>query len=324
MAHKPSERTNRVKPDDTLNLTPLIDMVTCLMFFLMMFASMLPVVIIDAPLPKIASTADEVRKAKESENKLEIMLYINANGLSVKSDVGSQSFGLTTKGKYDYEGLHKFLVSLHSKRPTTREITLMPADDTPYEVMIEVMSGGGGGGGFSANTTHRSKYTKRAKSRQYTSGALMLTSMLDILMAILFFLMKNYNELQSDFTIGKDISLPFSSAAVPPMPSLQLVVTQKAILLDDKPIAEIINGDVDRKMLFRDGVTIVPLAQELKKQKDRSQFIQKHSDTHSFTGGIVMQADKGLQFNVLKKVIYTAGISDFVMFKLAVLKKDEI
>ena len=139
MAKKPSERTNRKRPDDTLNLVPLIDMVTCLMFFLLMFASMLPVVIIDAPLPKIASTAEEVKKAKESENKLEIMLFITANGLNVKSDVGGQNFGLTSKGKYDYEALHKFLIGLHTKRPATREITLMPADDTPYEVMIEVM-----------------------------------------------------------------------------------------------------------------------------------------------------------------------------------------
>ena len=52
-------------------------------------------------------------------------------------------------------------------------------------------------------------------------------------------------------------------------------------------------------------------------------IFQNHSDNHSFTGNIVLQADKTLQFNVLKKVIYTAGITDFVMLKLAVLKKDQ-
>ena len=65
------------------------------------------------------------------------------------------------------------------------------------------------------------------------------------------------------------------------------------------------------------------LAQKLKEQKDHSMYIQQHNDQHSFTGTIVMQADKGLTFNVLKKIIYTAGISDFVMLKLAVLKKDQ-
>jgi hypothetical protein len=151
----------------------------------------------------------------------------------------------------------------------------------------------------------------------------MLASMLDILMAILFFLLKNYSATVSDFSVGKDINLPISSALTPPMPALQLVVTQSAILLDDKPIAHIVNGDIDKKDLYRDGVLIVPLAQALNEQKKRSLYIQNHSDNHSFTGTIVMQADKALQFSVLKKVIYTAGITDFVMLKLAVLKKDQ-
>src|SRR5262245_41535028 len=112
MANKPSSRTHRLKSDDTVNLTPMIDMITCLMFFLLMFAGILPVVIIDAPLPKIASTADEIKQAKNDENKLEIMVHINNNGFEVKTDIaGSQSFPMVN-GKFPYAQLHKFLVSL--------------------------------------------------------------------------------------------------------------------------------------------------------------------------------------------------------------------
>lgn len=185
------------------------------------------------------------------------------------------------------------------------------------------MGGGGGGGGPAFSHNHGGKYTKKARRNQYVAGGLMLASMLDILMAILFFLMKNYSETKSDFNVGKDISLPYSSAIMPPIPALQLVVTKNEVMLDNQKIADIENGDIAKKDLYRDGVTVLPLAQALKKQKDRSNYIQKHNDEHSFTGQIVMQADKGLQFSVLKKVIYTAGISDFVMLKLAVLNKDE-
>jgi biopolymer transport protein ExbD len=165
--------------------------------------------------------------------------------------------------------------------------------------------------------------TGKLKNRQPPNGGLMLASMLDILMAILFFLLKNYSSTVTEFQTAKDITLPTSSALVPPMPALQLVVTQKEIILDNKPIAAIVNGDIDKSELYRDGVTIVKLAQELKEQKDRSLYVQQHNDTHSFTGTIVLQADKNLNFNLLKKVIYTAGISDFVMLKLAVLKKQD-
>lgn len=187
------------------------------------------------------------------------------------------------------------------------------------------MAGGGFDerGSITAGRSLRRRSTNRLRGSLGVGGGLMLASMLDILMAILFFLLKNYSSTVSDFTLTKDIRLPYSSATMPPMPALQLVVTQQSILLDNKEIAKVVNGEVDRKALWRDGVSIVPLMQELKKHKDRTLYIQNKNDANSFSGAIVMQADKDLRFSLLKKVIYTAGVSDFVMLKLAVLKSEE-
>ena len=139
MAKKPSSRTHRSRPDDSLNLTPLIDMITCLMFFLLMFASILPVVVIDAPLPKVASTAEEVKQAKNDEAKMEVTVAINSTGFKVKSDIAPErAFPVGPKG-FPYDELHKYLVGLKSKRPNSKELTLVPSDDTLYEVMIGVM-----------------------------------------------------------------------------------------------------------------------------------------------------------------------------------------
>lgn len=140
MAKSPSKRNHRQRPLEGLNLTPFIDMITCIMFFLLMFAGIIPVVIIDAPLPKIASTADEVKKAKEDEKKLELTVVINENGFDVKTGgLGDKKFAMSADGKYPYEELRKFLVDVHVKKPDSREITLVPADSTTYEVMINVM-----------------------------------------------------------------------------------------------------------------------------------------------------------------------------------------
>jgi biopolymer transport protein ExbD len=176
--------------------------------------------------------------------------------------------------------------------------------------------------GATSTHFHAGKYTGKMRARNTVAGGLMLASMLDILMAILFFLLKNYSSVVSDFAVGKDISLPRSSALIPPTSALQLVVTQTAILLDEKPIATITHGEIDRKDLGHDGTLIIPLARELSKQKDRSLYFAKHNDQHSFTGTIVLQADKDLKFSLLKKIIYTVGINDFVNMKLAVLKKE--
>lgn len=183
--------------------------------------------------------------------------------------------------------------------------------------------GGGGGGGGPAINVKGGKFTGKLRNRSMVAGGLMLTSMLDILCTILFFLMKNFSQTQSDFAIGKDINLPYSTAIVTPTPALQLVVTQKAILLDDQKIADIENGVI--KADIRGGNFIVPLARALEEQKKKLSIIpsQDKKDPKSFAGTIVMQADKGLQFSVLKKIIYTAGVQDFVMLKLAVLKQEE-
>ena len=128
-----------MKPIEGLNLTPMIDMVTNLMFFLMMFAAVLPVVMIDAPLPKVASTAEEIRRAKQDENKQELTVSISTTGIVVKSQFGTRTFSIAGPGVYPYEDLHAYFVELHQKRPTDRELTLLPSDDVPYDVMVSVM-----------------------------------------------------------------------------------------------------------------------------------------------------------------------------------------
>ena len=139
MARKPSNKTHRQKPLEGLNLTPFIDMITCLMFFLLMFAAAITVSLIDAPLPKVASTAEEVKQAKDKDNKLEITLTMSPKGFVVRSDVAGEHSFPAVGGKLPYDELHKYLVGLHQKKPNSREITLMASDDTPYDVMIEAM-----------------------------------------------------------------------------------------------------------------------------------------------------------------------------------------
>jgi len=139
MAKKPSTRTHRIKPMEGLNLTPFIDMITCLMFFLLMFAGVIPVVIIDAPLPKIASTAEEVKQAKDNKNQLEVTMYLKPDMVEVKADAGGSKSFPKAGNTFPWADVHKFLVQLHSHKPDSHEITLMPADDTSYEVMIDAM-----------------------------------------------------------------------------------------------------------------------------------------------------------------------------------------
>src|SRR4051812_39346203 len=132
----------------------------------------------------------------------------------------------------------------------------------------------------------------------------MLTSMLDILTTMLFFLLQNYSHVQSSFNVSGDVQLPHSSSqSNPPDSSLELLVTKTSIILDDKELVPVVNGDIPPEHLYRDGVTIVTLAQALQQHKNRSQYVAKHNDAHSFSGMIVLQADKGSSYRLIKKVL---------------------
>lgn len=140
MARKPSSRTNRIRPDEGMNLAPMIDMVTCLMFFLLAFAGAVPIAMIDAPLPKIASTAEEVKKAKDNENKMELTVDISPTSIVVRTDGGNaKSFQPDEKGKFPYAEMHKHFIALHSKRPKSHEVTLNPSNAVTYDTIILVM-----------------------------------------------------------------------------------------------------------------------------------------------------------------------------------------
>lgn len=181
-----------------------------------------------------------------------------------------------------------------------------------------------GGGDVQQSNGSRAQQGKASGRRgRGGGGGLMLASMLDILMTILFYLMKNFSSSQQEFSVAKDLKLPLSSATQEPTTALQVLVSQNYIIVDDKQVVVLKNGDVEKGDLFNDGITITKLAQELKEQKERSLYIQKVNDAMSFTGTLVLQADATTQFNLLKKVLYTAGISDFVNLKLAVMKKDQ-
>jgi len=140
MVKRPSERTHRHRDPGELNLTALMDIITNLMFFLLLFANIIPVVIIDAPLPKVATTAEEVRIAKEQKNRLEVIIRIQNGGFVVQSALGtSKQMRVKADGQFPYLQLHKHLVALHRRRPKSRDITLIPADSIIYDVIIRTM-----------------------------------------------------------------------------------------------------------------------------------------------------------------------------------------
>ncbi len=79
----------------------------------------------------------------------------------------------------------------------------------------------------------RSIKNRRGRRRIGSEFELPLTSMMDVLVIILVFLLKTYSTSQNNLSTVKGIQLPISSSVDTPTDSHQVIVTPEAITFED-------------------------------------------------------------------------------------------
>lgn len=197
----------------------------------------------------------------------------------------------------------------------------------------------------------RSILSRRKRLRIKKTFELPLTSMMDMLIIIVVFLLKSYSTSSVSFTTSSKIQLPISTSEAVPEDALNLVIEPSGILLDSqqvvafstpassptpngipnvKPSGYLLNaqdlGDQGRKIL--------PLFDALEKSRENAELLmnkaswyQKDGDTKKsvrpeFKGVLTIQADKSVQYDLIRKIMYTAGSAKFKVFKFIAVKKE--
>lgn len=157
------------------------------------------------------------------------------------------------------------------------------------------------------------------KNRNSTFG-LQITSMIDMFTIILIFLLKSYTSSAVTAQPSQAINMPASTSAEAPVEALKLLVSSEGIWLDDKVILKFDHGALPAAALDqKDAKFIRPLYDALKAQADKTKGIAKQNDSVSFEGKIIFQGDQNLNYQVLKKVMYTSTFAGYTDFKFAVV-----
>lgn len=124
-----------------------------------------------------------------------------------------------------------------------------------------------------------------------------LTSLIDVMTILLVFLIQNFSVEGNLITPSSDLTIPTSSVETRPEMMVSVQVSENEILLDGKPIANIADfADSDEFM-------IEPLFERMKIERENSKEPK-----------LMLEADRELPFNVIKRVAFTcnkAGFSDF-------------
>ncbi|MCB0259139.1 MAG: biopolymer transporter ExbD [Calditrichaeota bacterium] len=155
--------------------------------------------------------------------------------------------------------------------------------------------------------------SKAKKHRTITSEELNLTSMMDAMTIILLFLLKTYSTTGAIISPSKDLKLPYSLSTEAPHKELTVSVTRENILVSD-----------ERVMALEEVDPNVPIISVLYSELSRRAREAKQNEVQyaiPFTREVIVVADENIPFQLLFKVIYTCGSSEYNKLRLLTIRE---
>jgi biopolymer transport protein ExbD len=137
MIRVPTARRRR-KPDEKLNLTPIMDAVFIIIFFLLSSVNFVKIMEIGSDVPIIS----ENEQLPEDKNPLALQVIVRENEIELQRGINPQQvakFQRTGEGQYDLAGLHEKLVQLKREKSTEESIIITPDWDIAYEELVKIM-----------------------------------------------------------------------------------------------------------------------------------------------------------------------------------------
>jgi biopolymer transport protein TolR len=159
----------------------------------------------------------------------------------------------------------------------------------------------------------RAARMERHHKRRKGGAAINLVSMMDIFTILVFFLLVNSSEVET-LPNAKDVRLPDSTAEEKPRESVVVLVTDRQVLVQGRPVAEI--AAIDRS----DAVIIPELKAALEEQTGRA-FLGGQNDDAVAEREVTIMGDREIPYSLLKKVMATCTAADYGRLSLAVLQK---
>ncbi len=150
--------------------------------------------------------------------------------------------------------------------------------------------------------------SRRKKHLLSDKGELNLNSMMDMMTIILLFLLKTYSTSGQIMTPSEDLKLPYSASQEPPKKELSVSVTRHSILVANNIVMKIEDVSQDDNLIRPLYSRLSQLAVEAK--QDEIQFGKP------FTHQVIVQADENTPFQLLVKILYTCGQSEYNKLRL--------
>lgn len=178
--------------------------------------------------------------------------------------------------------------------------------------------------------------SKRARRLKKRAFGLQLTSLMDVLIIIVIFLLKSYGLSSMQVVQADKLELPVSKSNETFGEGIVLVIAQDKITVDNEAVVTFEGDPVEKKFQLPQGVIdptnygrgILPIYEVLKKKKDDFELLASRAQdpkeaAKKWTGDLLVQADKAVNYDLIRQVMYTAGMAGYRQFRLTVEKQAE-
>ena len=159
----------------------------------------------------------------------------------------------------------------------------------------------------------------RGKRRKREVIDLDITSLLDILVILLVFLLKNYSSSGQVINVPKNITLPISESQMISSSGTIVQVSTNSLWVDNKEIITYSKSKSIKSAMDRSR-GIIPLYSNLRKKKAEIERLAKLAPkAKRFSGKINLLVDKSIKYSFLQKIMHTCAKAGFSKFKFVVL-----
>ncbi|RLC48680.1 MAG: hypothetical protein DRH57_01745 [Candidatus Cloacimonadota bacterium] len=129
-----------------------------------------------------------------------------------------------------------------------------------------------------------------------------ITSLIDVLTILLIFLLNSFSS-DPQISTSSDIKLPYTTSTKGVKFAVNISISPEWILVDFNPVIR------TREALNSDYTVIPKLENELQRKAKAQKRLA--TEKRKFTGNVILQADKKIPFKLIRKIMYTCGITEY-------------
>lgn len=158
----------------------------------------------------------------------------------------------------------------------------------------------------------------RRKVKKQEEAGLIITSLIDVFVIVLVFLMRSVSSEGNLMTSADNLVLPMSARSKSPTEvSLTIIGDQDNINVDDHAVAK--TADVRKQ----DSLLVPAILKDLERKREEEKKAEMLGVIKEATGKVVVQFDKNTPYDIVTKIMATCGYAGYSNIKFAVSKKGE-